>query len=194
MAVAWVQVALALACVIRSTRPVLVTAVVASLLGTGVWLSLARCGRGSQFGRLGRGRVGCLLVPDGAPPGFLFHARKELVPPVLVVTSVVPVAVVVITAVALFVAPSTPVAHATTAPQTFASASAALALKTTVPVPGQNSKQFQQILAGNASEQTELKPYVPLDAADQAVLTQQLSQALPRPSNSRPWPRPRRPA
>ena len=45
-------------------------------------------------------------------------------------------------------------------------------------MPGQNSKQFQQILAGNTSEQTELKPYVPLNAADQAVLNQQLTQAL----------------
>ena len=98
-------------------------------------------------------------------------------PSVLVLTSVLPVAVVVITTAALFVAPTTPVVAASGAPPSFASASAALALKTTVPVPGQNSKLFQQVLAGNASEQTELKPFVPLDAADQAVMTQQLSQA-----------------
>ena len=47
-----------------------------------------------------------------------------------------------------------------------------------VEVPGENSRQFQQILAGNTSEQSELKPYVPLDAADQAILNQQLTQAL----------------
>ena len=35
MAVAWIQVALAVACVIRATRPVLVTTVGASLLGVG---------------------------------------------------------------------------------------------------------------------------------------------------------------
>jgi hypothetical protein len=88
-------------------------------------------------------------------------------------------AVVVVTTVALLSAPSSaPVAQAPSAPQSFASASAALALKTTVAVPGQNSKQFKRILAGNTSEQSELKPYVPLGAADQAVLNHQLTQAL----------------
>ena len=33
-------------------------------------------------------------------------------------------------------------------------------------------------LAGNASEQTELKPFVPLGPADQAVMTRQLGQAV----------------
>ena len=45
-------------------------------------------------------------------------------------------------------------------------------------VPGENSKTFQSIVAGNDTEQSELAKWVPLDAADQAVLTSQLSEAL----------------
>ena len=45
-------------------------------------------------------------------------------------------------------------------------------------VPGENSKTFQSIVAGNDTEQSELAKWVPLDAADQAVLTTQLSEAL----------------
>ena len=55
---------------------------------------------------------------------------------------------------------------------------AKLALSTTVKVPGESSKTFQSIVAGNNTEQSELAKWVPLDAADQAVLTGQLSQAL----------------
>jgi hypothetical protein len=57
-------------------------------------------------------------------------------------------------------------------------AAAKLALSTTVKVPGENSKTFQSIVAGNDTEQSELAKWVPLDAADQAVLTTQLSEAL----------------
>ena len=111
----------------------------------------------------------------------------------LVLTSVVPVAIALVTTSALLATPTaSPAAPVAAAPQSFASASAALAMKTTVPVPGQNSKLFQQILAGNASEQKELKPFVPLGAADQAVMTGQLSRRSKRRRNSRPWPRPRR--
>jgi len=103
-------------------------------------------------------------------------------------TSVVPVGIVIIVTAALFVAP---VAHGAVSGAGSGGAGgaaaggggaalspAALALKNSVPVPGQNSPQFQQILAGNDTEKAELKPYVPLNAADQTVLTQQLGDAL----------------
>jgi hypothetical protein len=57
-------------------------------------------------------------------------------------------------------------------------AAAKLALSTTVKVPGENSKTFQSVVAGNDTEQSELAKWVPLDAADQAILTTQLSEAL----------------
>jgi hypothetical protein len=100
-------------------------------------------------------------------------------PSTLVLTSVVPVGVVCLTTAALLSNPAAPAAvHTTSSPQSFASESAALAQKTTVTVPGENSKAFQAVLAGNTSEQTELKPFAPLGPADQAILTKQLTQAL----------------
>ncbi len=46
-----------------------------------------------------------------------------------------------------------------------------------MPVPGQNSDAFVKLAQGNDTEKSELLPYVPLSAADQALLDQQLSQA-----------------
>ena len=96
-----------------------------------------------------------------------------------VIGSVVPVAVAALAIAGLF---TTTTALATaTASKTSATpggSAAALALSGTVKVPGESSKTFQSIVAGNATEQTELKKWVPLGAADQAVLTSQLAGAL----------------
>ena len=144
MAVAWAQVALALACVVRSTRPVLVTAVVTSLLGTGTWLSMrgvAGVPKSVVWVGVGLAVCSCLTALLLA---FVSLLGRMWSPPVLVLSSVVPVAIVVITAVALFATPTAPIAHAASPPQSFASASAALAQKTTVTVPGQNSNNFRE--------------------------------------------------
>ena len=179
IAVGWLEVALAVACLVHSTRPVLTATVVGSLFGLGVWASAIN----------ETAAVPGLVVGVGiglAAVTFLTALALRLVPALgrgwsqstLVLTSVVPVAVVVVTTAALLAAPTAAPAVQTSAPQSFASVSAALAIKTTVPVLGQNSRQFQRILAGNSSEQTELKPFVPPGAADQAVLSKQLTQAL----------------
>jgi len=179
MAVAWIQIALAVACAVRPALPVLVSVVVASLVGVAAWSTMhdvAAVPRSVLWMGVGLAAGASLiaLVLSVAP-----KLGRKWSASVCVLASVLPVAVVVTTTTALFVAPTTPVVRSSTAaPQTFASASAELALKTTVPVPGQNSRLFKLVLAGNASEQTELKPFVPLDAADQAVMTQQLGQAL----------------
>ncbi len=52
-----------------------------------------------------------------------------------------------------------------------AAASAALAEKTTVKVPGENSKTFASTLAGNDHGAVGEREVGPLDARDQAVLT-----------------------
>jgi hypothetical protein len=57
-------------------------------------------------------------------------------------------------------------------------AAAKLALSTTVTVPGENSKTFQSVVAGNDTEQSELAKWVPLDPTDQAILNTQLSESL----------------
>ena len=96
-----------------------------------------------------------------------------------VVGSVVPVAVAALAIAALFLT-TTAVATPTssTASATAGGSAAALALAGTVKVPGESSKTFQSIVAGNSTEQSELKKWVPLSATDQAILTNQLSQAL----------------
>jgi hypothetical protein len=93
-----------------------------------------------------------------------------------VIGSLVPVGVVVITLVGLFAT-----SDATSAPPARAAsgvnASTALAERSTVTVPGENSKTFASTLAGNATEQSENAKWVPLDPHDQAILSQQLFQA-----------------
>ena len=177
---AWVEIGLGVACVARAVRPVVGLAAATSLLSLGLWLSMHTVssvphsvmwvGVGLAVAALA---TSLALLINGSWGGSWSSST-------LVLASVIPVGVVIATTTALLVAPNTSAAHAPSAPprQSFASASAALAQKTTVEVPGENSKLFQQILAGNASEQTELKPFVPLGPADQAILTGQLSQAL----------------
>ena len=98
-----------------------------------------------------------------------------------VIGSVVPVAVAALAIGALFATgtPTPAPTHATsaTAAPSGVNASTALAEATTVKVPGENSKTFASTLAGNTTEQSENAKWVPLDAADQAVLTQQLTEA-----------------
>jgi hypothetical protein len=93
--------------------------------------------------------------------------------------SVIPVAVAVVTVVALFATPAATAAPTTSAssPTTAGARAAELALSGTVRVPGESSKTFQSIVAGNDTEQSELKKWVPLDAPDQAILTSELSGA-----------------
>ena len=98
-----------------------------------------------------------------------------------VIGSVVPVAVAALAIGALFATgtPTSARTHATsaTAAPSGVNASTALAEQTTVKVPGENSKTFASTLAGNTTEQSENAKWVPLDAGDQAVLTQQLTGA-----------------
>ncbi len=96
-----------------------------------------------------------------------------------VIGSIVPVAVAAVAIAGLFLtttAVATPTASTTSA--TPGGSAAALALSGTVKVPGENSKTFQSIVAGNATEQSELQKWVPLNAHDQAILTNQLYASL----------------
>ena len=192
IAFAWVEIGLGVACLARAIRLVVGLTAATSLLGAGLWLSMNKLSMLPHSVMW----VGVGLAVAASVTSLVLIINPTLggnwSSSTLVLTSVVPVGVVIVTTAALLVAPNVPAVHASTVPQSFASASAALAQKTTVVVPGENSKLFQQILAGNASEQTELKPYVPLDPTDQAILTGQLSQALQAAGNSRPWPQPRR--
>ena len=94
-----------------------------------------------------------------------------------VIGSVIPVAVVAATIGGLFgttIAATAPPAKSSGAG---VNASTALAEATTVKVPGENSKTFASTLAGNTTEKAENAKWVPLNPQDQALLTQQLSEA-----------------
>jgi hypothetical protein len=84
---------------------------------------------------------------------------------------VIPVAVVVLTTAAAATSVTPVAARASTATTNLSS------ISNSVVVPGQNSSRFKQIASGNDTEQSELKPYVPLDPQTQALLDQQLATA-----------------
>jgi hypothetical protein len=178
IAVAWVDVAMTVAVIVRPTPLALGLTMAASLVTAGMWLSADSSPAIPKVVWW----VGIALAVVSFFTALVLRARpsfaKSWSPSTLVLSSVIPVGVVILTTAALLANPAAPPAQTAKAPQSFASASAELAIKTTVPVPGQNSKAFQQVLAGNTSEQSELKPYVPLDPTDQAIMTKQLTQAL----------------
>jgi hypothetical protein len=94
-------------------------------------------------------------------------------PSTAVLASVVPALVVVATIAAMVAQVSNGPTTSSTAPAT----STVPALQASVVVPGENSSRFKQVAAGNDSEQSELKPYAPLDPATQATLSAQLGAA-----------------
>jgi hypothetical protein len=88
-----------------------------------------------------------------------------------VMSSLIPVAVVVLTMTALSfpaTAPSSP-SRATPPPTKTPNP-----FFNSVPVPGQSTARFLQIASGNDTEKAELNPWVPLDTATQSVLSLQL--------------------
>ena len=95
----------------------------------------------------------------------------------VVIGSMLPLAIAVVMIVALFATPLRSATRTTPPPISAGGASAALAQATTVQVPGENSKTFKSTIAGNATEQSELQKWVPLDPATQAILSQQLAEA-----------------
>ncbi len=143
--VAWVDVALGVACIVRSRRWVTGLIMVGSLAGVGVWASahdVPAVPRSVLWTGVGLAAASFLaaLALSLAPA-----LGRRWSPSTLVLLSVLPVAVAVVTTAALLAPPAVPVVHtASAAPRSFASTSADLAIKTTVPVPGQNSSQFQQ--------------------------------------------------
>jgi hypothetical protein len=179
LVLAWGGLALGVGCAVKATRAVLGVSLALSGCALALWIATRTVAAVPSAVTW----VGIVLATLGFLAALLALARPDLgtrwSAPTLVLSSAVPVAIAIITTSALLATPTaTPSTPAPRAPKSFASTSAELAIKTTVPVPGQSSKLFQRVLAGNASEQSELKPFVPLGPADQAVLSQQLTQAF----------------
>ena len=173
---ALVQVALAVGVLTRPSRALYALAAGCNVVLSALWLvfegphtvSLTTCAVGVALSAIVFLVGAALAVRPSLGQAWSTDAS--------VIGSLVPLAVVVITMVGLFAtttAASTPPPHASSG----GNSSAALAEATTVKVPGENSKTFKSTVAGNTTEQSELKKFVPLDPANQALESQQLAQA-----------------
>jgi hypothetical protein len=171
------QVAFTVAVLARPSRALFAAVAVANLVIGGLWFG-AEGPHGASAATAGIGvALSGLAVVVSAALAFRPAAGSTWSSGTSVIGSVVPLAVVVLTLAGLFAttsAVSAPPAHTAASG---VNASTALAEAGTVTVPGENSKTFASTLAGNATEQAENAKYVPLDPHDQAILTQQLSEA-----------------
>ena len=173
------QVALAVGSLTRPSRALLVLAVTGNVAIAALWLAV----EGPQTVSAATAAIGVTLSTVAVLVAAALVVRPALgtawSSTTSVISSIVPVAVAALAIAALFLT-TTAVATPTssTASAGPGGSSAALALSTTVKVPGENSKTFQSIVAGNDTEQSELKKWVPLNAHDQAILTNQLYGAL----------------
>jgi hypothetical protein len=169
------QAALAVGALTRPSRALFVVASLCNAAIAGLWLGV----EGSQAVSAATAGIGVALSGIAVLVAAALALRPALgrtwSSATSVIGSVVPVAVAALAIAALFL---TTTAVATPASTTASGSAAALALSGTVKVPGENSTTFQSIVAGNATEQTELKKWVPLGATDQAILSSQLSESL----------------
>jgi hypothetical protein len=170
------QVAFTVAVLARPSRALFGVAAAANLAIGALWLGVEGP-HGVSVATVG---IGVALSILAVVLGVLLARRPSLgdtwTSGTSVIGSLVPLGVVVVTLFGLFATTtvkSAPPARAASS----ANSSGALAEATTVKVPGEYSKTFESTVAGNATEQSELKKFVPLDPATQALLTQQLAQA-----------------
>ena len=174
--VALAQVAFAVAALTRPSRALFAVVATANLVIGGLWF-VVEGPHGVSAATAGIGlTLSGLAVVVGAALALRPTAGSAWSSGTSVIGSVIPVAVVVLTLAGLF-ATTSGVSAPPARTAGGVNASAALAQATTVRVPGENSKTFKSTVAGNATEQSELKKFVPLDPATQALLTQQLAQA-----------------
>ena len=172
---AWVQVSLGVGGLLRGRRSLFGIVAVVNLAIIGLWLVVLSGHHETTTFAVG---VGVALSGVAVLSAATLASRPFIVASwptsTSVLSSIIPVAIVALTTTALSmpsIASATPVTHASS-PTTIPND-----LQTSVTVPGQNSARFLQVASGNDTEKSELKPYVPLDAKDQALLSAQLAVA-----------------
>jgi hypothetical protein len=171
------EVALTVCVLTRPSRALFVGTSLCNLAVAGLWLAVA----GPHTVSDATVGIGVSLAGIAVLLGALLALRPRLGSTwssgTTVIGSVIAVAVAAVAIGGLFATTETVTAAASRPAASPGGASAALALSTTVKVPGESSKTFQSIVAGNDTEQSELKKWVPLNPTDQAILSQQLAQA-----------------
>jgi len=175
------EVVWAITAVTKPSRLLFGLVAASNLVIVGFWLVV----RGTDRVSLTTTGIGIALAATAVVVGGLLGLRPDTgqhwESSTAVFGSLLPVGLGVIMIVGLFATStgsSAPAPSSSTPANQPGGASAALALATTVKVPGENSKTFQSVVAGNETEQSELQKWVPLGAHDQAILTQQLSESL----------------
>jgi hypothetical protein len=171
------EVALTVCVLTRPSRALFVGTCLCNLAVAGFWLSVA----GPHTVSDATVGIGVALAGIAVLLGALLALQPQLgstwSSSITVIGSVAPVAVAAVAIGGLFATTETVTAAASRPAASPGGSSAQLALSTTVKVPGESSKTFQSIVAGNDTEQSELKKWVPLNPHDQAILSQQLAQA-----------------
>jgi hypothetical protein len=170
------QTAGAVVAIVRPRRPAYLAQLLLSVLGLALWAAI-----GPSTSQLGAAVVEAGLASAGF--GVLLYAvlalqgrRRTTWPSAwIVVGSLLPLALIVGTGTAVLNVPK-PQASSP-AKLSLAAESSQAAIEGSVRVPGESSANFKHVIAGNISEQAELKPYKPLPPAQQALLSQQLAQA-----------------
>jgi len=174
--VGWFELVMAILIVVRPVRVLVVWALIGNLVFISVWAWQRVIGHGGMPTSAESLRAGLELAMVIVAAALLIRPRLGLRwgSSTNVLLSVLPVAVVVVTTAVLIAQP--PIAAANRHATAVASSSSQVG-QPSVPVPGQNSTQFQKVAQGNLSEQSEIKPYLPVDPTTQALLDAQLSQA-----------------
>jgi hypothetical protein len=172
---AWAQIVAIVTGLVRPSRSLFRAIAVLSIGTGGLWAAVLTGHHGvSAFA----GDMGVAL--SGA--AFVIALTLALRPTIgatwssstFVMSSLIPVAVVVLTMTALsFPATASGSSNRGSPPPP----SRPNPFFNSLPVPGAGTARFLQIASGNDTEKAELKPWVPVDPATQAVLSEQLHQA-----------------
>jgi hypothetical protein len=176
--VAAAQIVAGVLAVVRSARASRYLQLAVNAGALGLWASIGT-------GRVGLGgavvATGLALAGGGLLSTLVLTTRRlsavRWSSASIVFSSMLPLALIVGTGAAVLSVPR-PQATATKAAKlTLAQQLTKNALATSAQVPGESSPNFQKVAIGNDTEQAELKPFQPLPPAQQALLTQQLTEA-----------------
>jgi len=174
--IAWSEATVAVLALARPSRALFAWALVGNAVLAGTWAVMRLSGHGAMPGAVESLRVGLEVAIVLVAATLLLRPMLGLRwdSAVIVMASVLPVAVIAATTAVLVTQTSDAAAGHRGPPAPVSSGQGAQA---TVAVPGSTSSRFLQIASGNDTEKSELKPFVPLDPQDQAVLDQQLAVA-----------------
>jgi hypothetical protein len=169
------QIAAGVLAVVRPVRTSRYYQLAVNAATLALWASIGtgRAGLGGTIAGTGLGLAACGLVT-----ALVLTVRRRSgarwSSASVVFCSMIPLALILVTGAAALTLPR---AHVSAPSASATALKTANALATSVKVPGENSVNFQRVAIGNATEAAGLTPFQPLDPAQQALLSQQLTEA-----------------